>query len=340
MGQKKDVKLEDIARELGISIVSVSNALKGKKGVGDELRRRVLNKAEELGYQKTQVPAKKDTKSYNIGIIIAERYVKMYPSFYMDIYRQAAQEAARQGSLAVLEIVNAEKEKINDSVRLFSSIDIQGILIIGEMNPVFIRDVKEKNSVPVVCVDFYGEEKGMDYIVTDSFHGMQMVTQRLIDAGHRDMAFIGTPGATNSIMDRWLGYCKALKINHIPMRRDRLIFDRGEEGYDFVLDFELPEDLPTAFVCNCDKTAYILLDKLRQRGLRVPQDISVAGFDHSVPSSSEEPCLTTYESDEKVLAQISVNTLLKRMKGKGDAEGIRIVEGFVIDGDTVAQPKR
>ena len=339
MGQKKDVKLEDIAYELGVSIVSVSNALKGKKGVGEKLRRKILDKAEEMGYTITLDAEKKKEATYRIGVIIAERYVKEYPSFYMDIYKEIAQAVTRQGSFVVLEIVDMEKEKLNYSFSFFRDAKVQGIILVGEMNPGFIKRVKLQNSVPIVCVDFYSVEQNMDYIVTDSFRGMEAVTQRLIDAGHDDIGFIGTPGATNSIMDRYMGYCKAMAVNGKEEKPDRVIFDRNEDGYDYWINFELPKNLPTAFVCNCDKTAFCLIDKLKERGIRVPEDISVVGFDHSYTDVNNTLELCTYENDEKAMAQISVNTLIKRINGKGMPEGVRIVEGRVVEGNTVKERK-
>lgn len=341
MGQRKVVKLEDIAEELGVSIVSVSNALKGKKGVGEALRKKVLEKAEEMEYELPQAVEKKNADSYRIGIMIAERYVKEYPSFYMNIYKQVAQAATSLGSLTVLEIVDSEKEKLNYEFSFFQSVDIQGIILIGEMNQEFIRYVKSQNSVPMVCVDFFGMEKDVDYIVTDGFHGAAALTQILIDAGHEDIGFVGTPRATSSIMDRYMGYCKALAINGLKERRDRVFFDREEDGYGYVIDISLPDDLPTAFVCNCDKTAYCLIEKLNQRGLKVPEDISVVGFDHFYSVSGADAAeLTTYESDGRAMAQISVNTLMRRIEGKEKAEGCRIVEGRVITGNTVKELER
>lgn len=340
MGQKKDVKLEDIAEELGISIVSVSNALNGRKGVGAKLREKVLQKAEELGYQSPQSNEKIEAKSYRIGVIIAERYVREYPSFYMDVYKQVAQVVTKQGSLIVLEIVDIEKEKMEHTFKLFHNVDVQGIILIGEMNPAFINWMKGRFLAPIVCVDFYSVERGMDYIVTDSFHGTSALTQMLIDAGHTDIGFVGTPRATNSIMDRYMGYCRTLEENGLKERKEWLIFDREEDGYGYIYDFKLPVELPTAFVCNCDKVAYQVIDKLKKGGIRVPQDISIVGFDHSYPSGTECIEITTYESDERAMAQISVNTLMKRIENKGKPEGVRTVEGGVVEGDSIWNRKR
>lgn len=335
MGQKKEVKLKDIASALGISIVSVSNALNGRKGVSPELRHKVQKTAEELGYEFSKTTARHEAGSYCIGVMIAERYVKEFPSFYMEVYKQVAQAAAKRGSLVVLEIIDTEKEELNNSAAYFTNMAVHGIIFLGEMNMDFIRQVKAGNPVPTVGIDFYDVDETMDYIIPDSFHGMQAVTQRMIDAGHRDIAFLGNPYATESILDRYMGYCMALEMNGIRERADRVIPDRKKDKKSYWIDFELPGELPEAFVANCDKSAYILINKLRQRGIRVPEDISVAGFDHSYPPEAEELQLTTYESDSKALARAGVNTLLKRME-KGEGAGvIQIVAGQIIEGNTV-----
>ena len=115
----------------------------------------------------------------------------------------------------------------------------------------------------------------------------------------------------------------------------RILPDRDFKNGDYRIKLELPEKLPQAFVCNCDKTAGILIEKLRERGIRVPEDVSVAGFDDYEAQLSGDIKLTTYENDERVLVQISVNTLLKRIEGKGRAQGVRIVGGDIVQGNTV-----
>ncbi len=335
MGQKKEVKLEDIANELGVSIVSVSNALKGKKGVSENLRLRVEKKAEEMGYS---LPKKNDfteQKVYRIGIIIAERYVKEYPSFYMEIYKYAAQEATKKGSLTMLEIISTERERLENFTPPFLETEVQGIMIIGELEEKYFSVLRQSYQNPVVCVDFYSTDNDLDYVVTDSYHGMQTVTQKLIDSGHTDIGFVGTPQVTHSIMDRYMGYCKALCANGIQEREDRLILDRSADRYQYQIDFNLPNNLPTAFACNCDKSAYVLIEKLAKRGYRVPEDISVVGFDYFYTTMQGNVRLTTYESDIKAMAHLSVKLLMKRMEGKTEPSGVRVVRGQVIEGDTV-----
>lgn len=340
MGRKKEVKLEDIAKELEVSIVTVSNALKNKGGVGTEIRKKVQKKANEMGYHIQSYEKKKKSKCYKIGIAVAERYVKEYPSYYMEIYKQIAQVAVRLGHLTVFEVVDTKKELSGIGAGLFKEVAIHGIMIIGEMKHTFFDEVRKNSQVPVVCVDFYNIEEDMDYIITDSFHGMQLVTQLLIDFGHTDIGFLGTPVATKSIMDRYMGYCKALNVNGLYEQPNRVIFDRSEDGMEYLMEFSLPDKLPDAFACNCEKSAMMLIEQLESRGLRIPEDVSVVAFDRIYSWPSNERVLTTYESDVRAIAQISFNTLLKRIERKSEAEGVRVVEGRVVRGNTIIDKRR
>ena len=103
---------------------------------------------------------------------------------------------------------------------------------------------------------------------------------------------MGSILATSSIMDRYLGYLRALRTADIVPREEWRLEDRGSDGK--LIPLELPEDLPQAFVCSCDVVAYSLVDALEKRGIRVPEDVAVCGYDDfSITPSSRVP-LTTY----------------------------------------------
>lgn len=334
MGQKKKVKLEDIAEKLDVSIVTVSNALKGKKGVSREMREKILSAAEKMGYQITP-RAKKDHNSYIIGVAVAEKYVKEFPSFYMEIYQRIAGEAVKRGHLTVLEVVTAEKEKLEKPFEPFLEKKTAGLILIGELKKEYIRALRRNYNIPIICVDYYDVYEDMDYIATDGFGGMARMTEFLLEQGFRDLMFVGTPTATKNITDRYLGYCKALEKAGIEEAQERVLPDRDFVNDDYRINIELPEQLPEAFVCNCDKTAGILIEKLSDRGIRVPEDVSVVGFDDYNAQLPGDLKLTTYENDEKAIAQVSMNMMLRRIEGGRHAVGVRIVEGSVVEGNTV-----
>lgn len=341
MGQKKRVKLEDIADKLGVSIVTVSNALKGKKGVSGEMREKITRTAQEMGYRPDNREKKKKKGGYLIGVIVAERYVREFPSFYMEVYKCITQEVMKRGCLTVLEVATEEKERLKQEFAAFQESRISGIILIGELKPDYIQMVRKTyKTQPVVCVDYYDVYDEMDYIVANSFSGMEQMTRLLIKEGITDLAFVGNVMATKNITDRYLGYCKALERAGIEAAKTNIIKDRDENGEVYGVELELPERLPKGFVCNCDRTAYVLMRKLKERGIRIPEDVSVVGFDHYPPDASGGKELTTYQNDGQMLARLSVRTLIRRIEGRRKAEGIRIVEGSIVRGETVRFRRR
>ena len=227
MERKKKVRLRDIAEAMGISIVTVSNALNGRSGVSSSLADEIRQKAEEMGYRLHTESKKKEKEAFVFGVIVAERYVKEFPSFYMDIYKCITQEAMRRGSLTMLEVVDESREKLEQKSAVFSGIDVDGIIIVGEMASGYIKSLMSHTSIPIVCVDYYDTIPGLDYIVTDSYGGMEQVTELVLDAGHKKLAFVGGTNTTRNILDRYLGFCKALLKRGIDFRSAQMIPDRA-----------------------------------------------------------------------------------------------------------------
>ena len=208
-------------------------------------------------------------------------------------------------------------------------------MVIGELKREYIEIIRKHYKVPIVCVDYYDVYEDIDYIITDGFGGMEQMTELLLEQGYRNLAFVGTPTATKNIMDRYQGYCKALEKVGEKVSQKNIINDRDFLNGDYRIDFELPEILPEAFVCNCDKTASLLLEKLEERGVQVPKDVSVVSFDNYYSQKNEDIKLTTYENDQKVIVKISLNTLLKRISNKKKRPSVRIIGGSIVKGNTV-----
>jgi LacI family transcriptional regulator/LacI family purine nucleotide synthesis repressor len=186
-------------------------------------------------------------------------------------------------------------------------------------------------------MDFVDEKKSADAVLSDSFYGSYYLTNYLISMGHTRIAFVGTVLATNSIMDRYLGYSKALIEHGQQYRPDWVIADRNISSglIDDENLMQLPEDMPTAFFCNCDLTAGKLINKLRRQGYRVPEDISVVGYDNYIHPDFCDIGITSYEVDLEVMAKRCVETLIRRMNHEGADATIQMVEGRIIVKDSV-----
>ena len=194
----------------------------------------------------------------------------------------------------------------------------------------------EVSQMPIVFVDFSKIDIRVDSVVSDNFYGMYLMTNYLIEHGHRDIAYVGTVLANNSIKDRYCGYYKALMENHIPVREDWIIDDRAPLGKMEIDRLSLPEEMPTAFACNCDLVASELIKILAQRGYRVPEDISVVGYDNYLYTGLCDIKITTYEVNIEEMVKVSLEKILNRLKGRqSDSETIRIVSGHMVVKESV-----
>lgn len=328
----KKVKLQDIANHFNISCVTVSKALSDQKGVSDELRDKIKTYAAELGYQSpTEIKMSQASRSYNLGVIVSEKYFAKTQSFYWVLYQELATIALSKECFTVLEILSHDNERNLLKPKLLEDKRIDGLIVLGSLSSKYISMIEQTVKIPYIFLDFYSKSGVSDSIISDSFYGMYKLVSHLIENGHRDIAFVGTLMSTKSINDRYFGYCKAcmengIKIDNMPVIQDRL----KENGEIFAPEnFNLPEKLPTAFACNCDTAAETLVEALKLRGLRVPEDVSIVGFDNYSANSSNHD-ITTYEVDVHEMARKTIVTMIKKISGERYKKGNVIVEGRII----------
>lgn len=336
----KTVKLADIAAQVGVSTVTVSKALSGQKGVSEETREKIRRLADELGYRSPSESKKQIVeKHYNIGVLIQEVYLDQYDSFYFRMYQEVNKRAVARGCFTLLESISRENVLKNELPILVQEKKVDGLVVIGDMTKVYMEHLEAEAGIPVVCMDFYNDTIDLDTVISNSYYGTYALTNYLFRMGHEKIAYIGTIGMTNSITDRYLGYTKSMLEHHMPIREDYVIDDRDTQTGRMDLDkfFQLPEDMPTAFVCNCDLAASYLVKKLRTNGYRVPDDISVVGFDNYLFPGLCDIGITTYEVDISEMARRVVHKIVRKIANESYTAGVFIVDGHIVVKDSVAQ---
>lgn len=334
----KSVKLADIAREVGVSTVTVSKALSGQKGVSEEMREKIKKLADELGYRPPSAARQTvaRTGSYNIGVLIEEQYLDQYESFYWKLYQQVSICALNCECFAMMEVVNSRMEEQLEAPKLIREQKVHGIIVIGRMPDQYLKLLKENKAVPVVFIDFTDDDPTTDAVISDNFYGAYHLVNYLIGQGHTKIAYVGTLLATSSITDRYFGYVKALLERGIHPREDWRLNDRPVSG-GFIQEelMVMPEEMPTAFFCNCDLTAGKLIQKLQREGCRVPEDVSVVGFDNYIYPGICDVGITTYEVDQTEMASRAVNILVRRMENEPGVHRTHIVEGRIVVKESV-----
>ncbi|SFE98656.1 LacI family transcriptional regulator [Paenibacillus catalpae] len=325
---QNNITMRDIASKLGVSSVTVSKALGDKEGVSEELKQKIKELAQEMGYRyNTAARTMKEGFSYNIGVVIADRYASRTQSFYLQFYQFLATTLEEEQYSGILHMLSEEDEEQLVLPRIYHDRKVDGFIILGQLSNAYI-EAFANTEIPLVFLDFYTDQTELDYVITDNFYGMYEMTNYLISCGHRDIAFVGNVHSTSSIQDRFLGYYKSLLEHRIPLREEYIMNDRDKKGK--FIDIAIPDKLPTAFVCNCDQVAYMLINTLRKQGIQVPEDCSVVGFDNDIYATLAEPGLTTVEVDRKEMAKAAVNKIVNKIRSTATSSGRVLVRGKMI----------
>lgn len=327
------MRLLDIAEKLGVSSVTVSNALSGKDGVGEELRERILLEAKNSGYRAKAVAASGGSAG-TVGIVTPERFFGNSASFYGKMYGALSRELLSRGLYAMIERLSSSAEERLELPRLVSGKKVDAVIFMGQLSSPYARFAAE-NCARILFLDFYSDGVEVDSVGTDNFYSECLLTKRLISLGHKDIRFVGTFGATTSINDRYMGFCKAMMESSLPVLP--AIEDRDKKGR--FKRIEIPEKIPDAFVCNCDESAALLIRALKEKGLSVPKDVSVAGFDDFLSSDSVEPALTTVAVDIDALAAAAADLTLKKISGQETGGGRIVLSGRLVFRDSVGKAR-
>ena len=332
----KTVKMSDIAERLNVSTVTVSKALSDQKGVSEDMRNKIKKLAMEMGYQKPMAKQEDRSRSFNVGVIVPEDYIEKYQTFYWEMYQEINMAAVKNNSFVMLEILSASDEKAGIPPKLLKENKISGLIVLGGLDSGYLKMMKEHYATPTVYLDFYDSHIKEDSVISNSFYGTYTLTNYLFDKGHTNIGFVGTVLATKSITDRYLGYTKSLMEHGKNIREDWVLNDRDSNRHNFH-KFQFPEEMPTAFVCNCDTIASWIIRELEQRGYRVPEDISVVGFDDFLyPGLCNVP-LTTYAVNMTQMAERSIELLITKVTGGETSEGMHLIEGSFIERKSVRE---
>jgi Transcriptional regulators len=332
----KDVTLADIAARVGVSNVAVSKALSGKPGVSEELRERTKEVAARMGYVSSTSTKSSANETGNIGVIIPESTYGDAVTFYGRLYEKVVRALYENNYYGILELLTKENEEAANLPKVMLDGKVDGLIFVGQLAENYIKRMVQQTELPVFFLDTYMPFVEPDTVISDGYYGTYQLTNYLLEQGHRNIAFVGNVDATSSIADRYWGYRRSLRENQIEFKAEWEISDRDENGKSFDKILFDPKGIE-AYVCNNDYAAHILIRNLEETGYRVPEDVSVVGFDNFLPTGMDEHRITTYEVDMERMAGVCVKSLIKKIKHKKYGGGIQIVTGKLIKKQTVKE---
>ena len=303
--------LSDVAKLARVSPSAVSMYLNSRSGISAATKARIAAAIDELGY----VPRSKDRQRRTQGFIgiLVEKLPKLLTGdlFYADVTNGIQQEAERLGYSVAVSVINSPADALP---RLVAENAIAGLLALGggDITDSLLQLIQASN-MPLVTVDNQSDTQPMNSIVVDNYRGAYLATQHLIELGHRRIAVIRGPRKYKSLTERFHGYLNALVDSDLELDR-RLIqapLSSGlpNKGYREMKALLALDDPPSAVFAVSDRTALGAIPAARAAGLRVPQDISVVGFDDMPPEVYPAPALTTVTSERLAMGQIAMQRL-------------------------------
>lgn len=311
------VTMEDIARQSNVSLATVSLVLRDKPGITDETRRRVLDVARTLGYRRrTQTDLAPAQSLHKVGILIKARTGDQPHTnqFYAPVVAGIEAACRRQhiNLLYATMLVDADNHP-QELPRMLLEDELDGLLLVGAFVDSTIARLMQRRTMPTVLVDAYADDNVYDAVVSDNFHGGHDAVSYLIERGHQHIGLVGSlPNAYPSIEERRRGYLRALQDHGIAQQyfADSHISDKEAAAAAADLLQRFPH-ITALFCCN-DLTAIAVMQVAQALGRRVPDDLSIIGFDHIDLAEHVTPALTTMHVDKVSMGRLAVQLLTNR----------------------------
>lgn len=312
-----EVTLRDVAERAGVSIGTASQALNNRPNVSSDSRRRVVDAARELGYRVREfAPHSTESGLEVLGMVTKHDYglsVEINP-FYSHIQLGVERECQRMG--LSLMTANIEVDHQNRPVywpSMLSEERIDGLLFVGTFFENTVDIIQRQMNIPIVLVDSYAPNLNFDHILIDNIAGTQKMVEYLISLGHRNIGLIGS-GKENppGVQARVESFIKTMQSHDLPTQYLEESWLQRSESYNATKRLlQRAPELTALFVIN-DDCAIGAIHAATEMGLRVPQDISIAGFDDINLAREVTPPLTTVVVPKVWLGAMGVRRLLER----------------------------
>ncbi len=311
---KKRATIHDIARKLNVTASTVSRALQDHPRISEETRKAVLEAARKLNYQHNSIAAAlRKGKSNLIGVMVpaSDRY------FFGTVIRGIEEVVNQSGYRVIIAQSNdsTDREKANIDALLEAQVD--GILASVAQNTLYFDHYHkiEERGIPLIFFDRVTDLLGGGSVVIDDYEGAYKAVEHLIEQGCRRIVHFG--GQQNLVIyrERLRGYRQALAAHGLPVR-DELILCSDTQlraGVQLAQKILSMPVLPDAIFSASDYTAVGAMHHLKRNGIRIPEQIAIAGFSNEVFTALVDPPLTTIDQHGKMMGRVAAEIFLKQV---------------------------
>ena len=316
-------RLKDIAEATGFSVNTVSHALRDAPDIAEETKRRIREVADRLDYiPNLQAGSMKSGKSRIVSVILPDIGNPHFTIMFREIERYFSALGMTPFFMNTAENADAE---IN-AVRLSIGQNVDGVLLCPTQTQTESIRLLEKSKIPFVLVGRRFEELDTDYAVCDDTEGARMATEHLLSLRHRKIAFVRVNEHISSDRERFAGYCRALSDAGLANKQIILPLTlTEEENRDAIRAFLQTNPEVSAILAFNDMLAYAIIREAADLGRRVPESLSVVGFDHIASDYPLPLELTSVSVAKKHIARSASELLYDRIRGAAPAEKQHLV---------------
>ena len=307
--------IKDVAKMAGVSTTTVSHVINKTRFVAKETEEAVMQAIKSLKYSPSAVARSlKVNTTKSIGMIVTTSE----SPYFAEIIHAVEDHCYRQGYSLFLCNTQNDPEKIKNHVEMLAKKRVDGLLVMCSEYTQHSLDVLSSfSSVPMVVMD-WGPNTDTDIIEDNSFTGGYLATKHLIDCGHKAIGLIAGELDKTTARTRYEGFVKAMNETNLPIHENWIMegFFEPEDGYECMNKILAQDSLPTAVFCCNDVMALGAISAITEKGLRVPDDISIIGYDNIHSSRFYAPPLTTIHQSKSRLGAQAVNLLFERIANK------------------------
>jgi LacI family transcriptional regulator len=313
----RHVTIKDLAKELNVSISTISRAFNDKYDIRKETRELVIETAKKMGYKPNPIAQKLiSRRSFNIGVIVPEFINSFFPEVIMGIQKILIQ----QNYQVIIMSSNENSETERENLMTMENTMVDGIIIsltCETKNIEYLKNMVDAG-FPIVMFNRISEELNVPKVVFDDYKWAFFATEHLIESGCRNIVHLSGPQSLSFSKNRIKGFADAIKKHHLPYSKGSVI-ETGlfvEDGIRCMQKLIDSQNVPDALFAVNDPTAIGAIKALKRNGYKVPEDVAVVGFSECSFADLIDPPLTsviqpTYKMGEKV-----AELIIKQIEGK------------------------
>lgn len=328
-------RLKEIADKVGVSLTTVSRVLNNDSGilVSDETKAQILKVADELNY-KTAKQRKGKISNKKIAIIgIVEMYdvVKQLQDPYYLLLKSIVEKKAFENNIRLVKLFKQE-----DQYELLEDVKLQGIIAIGKFTEEEVSNLSERTS-KIVFIDSAPNDELYDSVKVNYKLGVKQGLNYFMELGHKEIGFIGErytldDNKVSSLDNRLKFFCEYMKSKEM-LNPEYIINSEmtADGGYKAIIDYiNNKNSMPTAFFTANDAIASGVIKGLKEKGVKVPDEISIIGFNDTIISQYTNPPLTAIRVHIEYLGEVAVELMLEKLKERSYPKKVIIPSEFIL----------